>query len=137
MKTRSSLIRVSVVFACLTPVCLAQDAPILPKLPQKTVDTTYPAVTGRSIAVRKGDSLQNAINSANCGDELVLQAGAVFKGNFTLPAKGCTAARQILIRTSAISKLKPGHRAQGSDARFMPSLLTRNINPVITIADDA
>jgi hypothetical protein len=47
-----------------------------------------------------GTDLQAAVNSANCGDTLVLQAGQVYPG-FSLPAKGCDAGHYITIRSSA------------------------------------
>ena len=56
---------------------------------------------GTTITVSAGGSLQNALNSANCGDTIELAAGATFTGQFTLPAKPCDNAHWIIIRTSA------------------------------------
>lgn len=71
---------------------------LLPEGPRLLVDVTYPALTGKTITVASGGNLQNAINSAACGDEIVLAAGAVFTGNFKLPNKGCT--KYIVIRSA-------------------------------------
>src|SRR5689334_12582124 len=68
----------------------AQTASVLPALPQANVDTTFPTVTGQSTVVPDGADFQAALNNANCGDELVLQAGAVYTGNFYVPAKSCS-----------------------------------------------
>ncbi|HEY9519346.1 MAG TPA: hypothetical protein VIQ98_08790 [Gemmatimonadales bacterium] len=70
----------------------------LPQAPRALVDVTYPAVTGKTISVASGGNLQTAINSAACGDEIVLAAGAVFTGNFILPNKNCT--KYIVIRSA-------------------------------------
>ena len=86
------------------PVSIGTAAPqgggsvTLPEAPRALVDVTYPALTGKSISVASGGDLQTAINSAACGDEIVLAAGAVFTGNFILPNKNCT--KYIVIRSA-------------------------------------
>jgi hypothetical protein len=69
-------------------------------LPRVTPSAVTPT-PGAVIPVLAGANLQVAINAANCGDVLQLQAGASFVGNFTLPNKGCTDAAWIQIRTSS------------------------------------
>jgi hypothetical protein len=59
----------------------------VPELPRDTVDVSLPVVTGRSIAVNAGDDLQAALDAAQPGDEVVLQAGATFTGTFVLRTK--------------------------------------------------
>lgn len=61
-------------------------------------DTPAP---GKLRDVRAGDSLQSALDSAECGDTLSLQAGASFTGHFVLPKRNCDNAHWIVIRTSA------------------------------------
>ena len=75
------------------------SAPALPELPRVYLNTTYQAPTGRVISVAAGGNLQNAINSAACGDEIQLARGAVFTGAFVLPARSC-ATNPIHIRTA-------------------------------------
>jgi hypothetical protein len=72
----------------------------LPRIYLKSslADTPTP---GHILTVKDGDSLQEAINRASCGDTIQLQAGATFRGLFRLPAKPCDDAHWILIRTSA------------------------------------
>jgi hypothetical protein len=60
-------------------------------------DTPAP---GSVIAVNAGGDLQSALNSANCGETIQLQASAVFAGNFTVPAKSCDDQHWIIVRTS-------------------------------------
>jgi len=61
-------------------------------------DTPTP---GNVINVTAGGNVQAALNSANCGDTVLLQASATFTGSFTLPAKACDDQHWIVIRTSA------------------------------------
>src|SRR5437764_13262790 len=72
----------------------------LPSLPQAWVDTSYPAAGGSTINVTAGGNLQNAIDAANPGDTIKIQAGATFTGSFTLRAK--SGSSSILIRPSAL-----------------------------------
>jgi PKD repeat protein len=101
-----------------------------PELPRSFVDTTLPAVTGNSITVRAGDNFQTALNQAQPGDELVLEAGATFTGSFSLPAK--TGEGWIIIRSSLSHNLVAGVRVGPNDAYAMPKLLAGSNNtPVI------
>src|SRR5437016_3059129 len=56
-----------------------------PQLPLAYVDTTLPPSTGATISVSAGGNLQNALDAAQPGDVISLQAGATFTGPFTLP----------------------------------------------------
>jgi len=67
-------------------------------------DTPSP---GNITLVTAGASLQQALNAAQCGDTLELQAGATFSGSFTLPAKPCDDQHWITIRTSAPNSALP------------------------------
>ena len=72
----------------------------LPRIHVKSAlaDTPSP---GKVIAVHAGDDLQSALNSAECGARLELEAGATFAGNFRFPPKPCDDAHWITVRTSA------------------------------------
>ena len=86
MALRSVWIRVSLtVTAALLPAAAAAEA-----------STTL---------VKAGGNLQAAINAAQPGDTILLQAGATFKGNFTLPVK--PGAEFITIRTDAPDESLP------------------------------
>src|SRR5688572_11714995 len=56
--------------------------------------------------VRAGESLQDALNAAQPGDEVRLAAGATFSGNFVLPVK--PGSSTITIRTDLPDSSLPG-----------------------------
>ena len=67
-------------------------------------DTPAP---GNVISVAAGGDLQAALNKANCGDTVELQAGASFTGAFVLRAKPCDDLHWIIIRSSAADSALP------------------------------
>jgi hypothetical protein len=71
----------------------------LPLVYMQTAMANTPA-PGPVITVNAGGDLQSALNSAACGDTIQLQAGAVFAGNFTVPATTCDDQHWIIVRTS-------------------------------------
>jgi hypothetical protein len=84
-------------------------------------------------AVRRGESLQAALNAARPGDVVLLEAGAEFVGNFFLPLKSGDAP--IVVR-SAVSHLLPveGVRIQPSDAPLLARLRSPNTAAVLRTA---
>ncbi|MBV9767805.1 MAG: hypothetical protein JOZ48_23395, partial [Acidobacteriaceae bacterium] len=93
-----------------------------PQAPQVTVDTTMPAVTGRVISVPAGGDFQAALNEAQFGDAIELQAGASYTGEFSLPNKSGTG--WIIVRSSAWASLPPeGTMVTPASASLMPKLL--------------
>ncbi len=79
------------------------------ELPRITVassmaDTPAP---GTVIQVPAGGNLQTALNNAQCGNTIELQAGATFTGVFTFPAKNCDDNHWIIVRTSAPDSALP------------------------------
>ncbi|MBD0372873.1 MAG: hypothetical protein ICV60_18660, partial [Pyrinomonadaceae bacterium] len=77
-----------------------------------------------TITLRAGDDLQRAINDARPGDTILLEAGAVFTGTFTLPRKNGDAF--ITIRTLAPDASLPGagQRISPSYSVAMPKLVS-------------
>jgi hypothetical protein len=99
--------------ACALPACPAAtpsdrfDGPAeLPRILVKSSLADTPA-PGNVRTVKEGGSLQEAFNSASCGDTLKLQAGAVFQGLFQIPAKSCDDSHWIIVRTSAADDTLP------------------------------
>src|SRR5262249_44193528 len=101
-----------------------------PELPRVFLDTAYRAPTGNTIRVAAGQSVQAAINQAQPGDVIMLQAGATFTGNFTLPNK--SGSSWIIIRSDAADAdlPQPGTRVSPASASLMPKLISQTSEQV-------
>jgi hypothetical protein len=105
-------------------------------LPQSSVDTTFAPPGGSVIQVPGGGDLQAALDGAAPGDVIELAAGAVFTGNFVLPAKGGTG--WIYVQSSALGSLPPpGARVGPGNAGAMAKIVTPNSNPAVQAASGA
>jgi hypothetical protein len=76
---------------------------------------------GTTFQVNAGDDFQAALKAAQPGDEIVLQAGATFTGNFRLPVK--PDGPPIVIRSSAAL---PNRRITPADAPLLPTVRSGN-----------
>jgi uncharacterized protein (TIGR03437 family) len=108
----------------ISAFALEATTPAPPALPQVFLDTRWQIPTGSSIMVSAGGNLQSAIDSAVPGDEIVLQAGARFTGNFILRAK--TGTGRITIRSSQLSSLPEGTRVGPSQVAAMATIVSPN-----------
>jgi hypothetical protein len=110
---------------------------VQPELPRVFLDTTYVPPKGRTINVREGGDLQEILDLARPGDVITLEAGATFKGNFTLPAKA--GLEWIVIRSSApdSSLPPPGTRVTPDYAKVMPKLVAPNDAPALKAQEGA
>ena len=101
-----------------------------PEPPRVFLDTTYPPPPLRTINVPSGGNLQTALNQALPGDEIVLQAGAVYLApgdGFILPAKINPSNQWIIIRSSNLAGLPlAGTRVTPSNAQAMPKIYSQN-----------
>jgi putative Ig domain-containing protein len=79
------------------------------ELPRVTVASSQAATPapGSVIVVNAGGNLQTALNNANCGDTIELQAGATYTGVFKFPAKNCDDNHWVIVRTSAPDSALP------------------------------
>ena len=95
------------------------------------------AVQAATITVNAGGNLQSALDAARPGDTIVLQAGAVFTGDFTLPAKG--GADYITIRSSAPDGSLPpaGSRITPSSAPLLAKIRSTSAGPAFRTAAGA
>jgi hypothetical protein len=102
-----------------------------PELPRVFLDTGYTPPRGRAHAVPAGGDLQAALDRAEPGDLITLQAGAVFDGPFRLPDK--SGAGVIVVRTSApdASLPPPGTRIDPSYAQALPKLQSASGSVII------
>ncbi|MGH9869788.1 MAG: hypothetical protein ACREAA_16705 [Candidatus Polarisedimenticolia bacterium] len=134
---RHGYARLILVLATLVSTLVPARAATLPELPRVFLDTTYaPPIGGMTIFVGTGGDLQAALNAAQPGDIVEMQAGAVFTGNFTLPSKVGTA--WIHIRSSAHANLPaPGMRVFPAHAQLMPRVISPNGAPAVRTATAA
>src|ERR1051326_3881189 len=89
---------------------------------QSTVDTRFAVSTGETITLPAGGDLQAALNTAQLGDVIVLQAGAAYSGPFTLPNK--SGRGWVILRSSPHSSLPaPDTRGGPADAANMAKIL--------------
>src|SRR5438128_2538640 len=120
------LLIIALVIALLgAPQAAAQSVPIYPTPPQ-TFDTTYEQPTGGNTWCVQLQNppcppslqvdLQTALNSAQPGDVIILQAGTTYTGNFTAPIKTNPNNKWIYVQSSNYSSLPaPGQRVQRND----------------------
>jgi hypothetical protein len=80
------------------------------------------AAQAATITVAAGGDLQAALNAAAPGDTILLPAGAVFTGNFTLPAKGGSAFITIRSATPDSSLPAAGTRITPAYAGLLPKI---------------
>ncbi len=110
-----------------SPLAVSSPALTPPTLPQVLLDTTYVPPAGNVITVNAGGDLQAALNAAQLGDTIVLQAGASFLGPFLLPNK-TSGSGWIYIQSSNYSSLPaPGTRVGPTDAVNMPKIVVSSI----------
>ena len=122
----------------------AVDQPtyVAPSAPKATVDVRYPsgrsrgATTGKSVRVASGADLQEALDVAKPGDEVILASGATFTGNFVLPAKPGAGSDWIIVRAEAIG-VAAGTRMTPPQAANAARIVTPNQEPALRSANGA
>jgi hypothetical protein len=133
------LIQTASVLFTILMVVHVEGAPAPPDRPQVLVVSSLAAtpVTGKTIRVAADGDFQAALNSAAPGDEIVLEAGATYTGNFVLPAKSGNGP-WITVRTSDLAGLpKEGVRVAPEHARVMPKIVDPNGGGAIRTALNA
>ncbi|HKP10523.1 MAG TPA: hypothetical protein VJZ91_00385, partial [Blastocatellia bacterium] len=110
-----------------------------PELPRVLLDTQYVPPTGATINVPAGGDFQAALNAAQPGDQIVLQAGATYttpSDGFVLPNK--PGSNWIVIRTSNVAGLPAeGTRVSPSNAGAMAKIVTNGLWPTVKTASAA
>lgn len=81
------------------------------------------AENGQIIRVPRGGNLQAAINRAQSGDVIELQAGETYYGEIKLPKKALTDF--VTIRSSAFAQLPADKRVGPANASLMAKIVTR------------
>src|SRR5262252_6014560 len=124
--------------AALAAAALAQEAALaaaLPAAPQ-TFDTSYVAPSGKTLTVAAGGNLQAALDQAELGDTIVLEAGATYTGRLSLPNK-TTGSGWIYVVSSKLASLPPaGQRVGPNNAVNMPKIISKAYNnALVTVAN--
>ena len=98
-----------------------------------------PVETASVVLVGSGGDLQKALDAAQPGDVIQLQAGARFVGNFVLPARRGDDTRYITLRSSVPDADVPGDstRISTQDAPLLPKLRSPNGDPALRTAPGA
>ena len=91
----------------------------------------------RTWTVAAGGDVQAALNAAQPGDTILLQAGVTFVGNFVLPVK--TGSEHVTLRSGAPDSALPGTnvRMTPAYASLLPKLRSPNSMPVLSTAPGA
>jgi hypothetical protein len=131
--------KLSVLILVLLFTALAGAQMPVPAPPRFYVDTTWNPPTGGAIwRAHTTTDFTHALNSALPGDTIVLDAGSVYTGTFTLPAKMNPNNKWIYIESSALAKLPaPGTRVSPGNASNMPKITTLNTTPPVYLAPGA
>jgi len=107
----------------------------LAELPREYVDTRYVEPDGQVLRLAAGDDLQRALNLAQPGDVIELEAGAIFAGPFTLPNKPAVVSGSpwIVIRSSEMNRLPAEmERVTPDDSPMMPRLVATSGSVITT-----
>src|SRR5262249_38660671 len=104
-----------------------------PEAPRVYLNTAYVAPSRQTITVNPGGDLQSALDQAQPGDVILLQAGAPFTGNFLLPNK--TGGDWTTFRTSTPDQiLPPGNRVTQDSPPLMTKIFSPNPEPAAQTA---
>jgi hypothetical protein len=96
---------------------------------------SFASARAATIVVPVGGDLQAAINASNCGDQIMLQAGASYPGNFFLrykPACSGTESDFITLSTSDVANIPPpGTRITNQFGPAMSKLVANTSSPAL------
>ncbi len=106
------------------------------ELPRATPVAAYVAPTGKSIRVPRGGDLQRALNTARCGDQVLLAPGATYEGKFVLPLRQCTLNKPITVRTAPMGTDMPldGVRITPTTAVNLARLMSTQVGGTLATA---
>ena len=132
---RLPFIAAAVVALVLVASDPAGAAGVRAELPRVFLDTHYVPPAGKVIRVRAGEDLQKALDLAQPGDQVTLDAGGTYTGNFVLPKKAD--GPPIVVRPRRLPGMAEGKRVGPEDAAAMARIVTPNDSGAITTAPGA
>ena len=102
----------------------------------RRVETQAVSADGKVVKLAAGGDLQGAIEQAKPGDTIILEAGAVYEGPFTLPVK--QGNEFITIQSSRLSELPEGRRVSPAQSDLFAKLQSSEAgSPIIKTATGA
>jgi hypothetical protein len=120
------------VFLPMCGTCAAQEP--VAQLPAKYIGTSYtPPSGGTTWAAPTAAQLVSAINAAQRGDIIVLDAGVTYVGNFQLSGKSNPYRKWIYVSSSKLANVAAGTRVSPASAPNMSKLITPNTLPVFQV----
>jgi len=131
------MIRVGLLIALAALLAVPTAPAREPELPRAVVDTKYaPPAAGRLWPVAAAAAFQTALDQAQPGDIIELQAGVDLTGNFILRKK--SGEDWIYVRSSLHGSLpKPGERVRPEHAPLMPRIVSPNVQPALEFESGA
>ncbi len=114
----------------------------------RAVCTAYPVNIGRRFAVSTGAELQQALDTANAGDTILLTPGVTYlpsapEGSFMLRDRQVPSGQWIIVRSASAAfenrgAIPPATRVTEANAVFMPQIRSTKVNaPAIKTAAGA
>src|SRR5262245_18160479 len=86
-----------------------------------------------TLVVPAAGDFQAALNAAQPGDTIVLESGATFTGNFTLPVK--SGASDLTVTSSLTANLPEGTRVSPAQSSYMAKILSLTVGPAVATVD--
>lgn len=111
------------------PALAVAATTVAPELPRTTMNTDWVEPTGRRLRVPAGGNLQAVIDSARGGDVILLQAGAVYRGNFRLRSKPAGSAWITIMTDTPLPA--PGTRMTPARAATLAKLVAVTTEPTL------
>jgi hypothetical protein len=118
----------------VTPPVSAADS-TQPELPRVFLDTRVASTPSNGRTLHVNGDLQAALDSSAQGDVIVADTGAVFRGNFTIPAKAGGAGQWITVMCNCALPPEGTRMTPRFDSTtHLPKILTTIANAAITTA---
>ncbi len=96
---------------------------------ERTGSTSESPGSGKLIQVARNGNFQAALNAAQPGDTIVLQAGATYSGSYVLPLKSDT--QYITVQSSRAGELAAGVRVSPQQAGLMARLQSPSVDAAL------
>jgi hypothetical protein len=137
-RIKRNLILISAVL-CVVAAGLGGTASCESDQTKKTRPRRVSAVNRRTVTVKPSENLQDAINAANFGDTIILEAGKTYRGPLILPFKQGEGDEYVTIRTSDLEGIaREGERIDpAKHQNSLPKIVSPNKQVAVGTAPQA